>query len=85
MRCHIFAGSILLVFAHVLVSYSDPMLTREVENRAFSTGEYLTFSLEYGPIKAGTAVMEVKDRLVVVDENPCYHVVSRARSNRAPV
>ena len=75
-------GSILLVFANVLVSRSDPMFTREVENRAFSAGEYLSFSIEYGPIPAGTAVMEVKDGLVTVDENPCYHVVSSARSSR---
>jgi hypothetical protein len=47
---------------------------------AIVVGERLVFSVRYGMIKAGTAVMEVVDRKKV-DGRPGYHVVSTANSN----
>lgn len=46
----------------------------------FRVGEKLTFSVEYGPIKAGHATLEVRDT-VDVDGVRCWHFVSEARSN----
>jgi hypothetical protein len=47
---------------------------------AFGVGEYFKFSLQYGPIKAGTATLSVE---AVEDVNglPCYRLASTARSN----
>jgi hypothetical protein len=47
---------------------------------AIAVGERLVFSIRYGMIKAGTAVMEVVDRKKV-DGRPAYHIVSTANSN----
>ena len=54
---------------------------REVPNKAFGVGEQLIFEISYGPIKAGTAVMEVKD-IIPLNGRDCYHVISTARSNK---
>jgi len=47
--------------------------------RPFGTGERLTFDIYYGPLKAGTAQMEVGDRTLVRGRE-CLHVVSTAES-----
>jgi len=54
---------------------------RVVSNRAFGVGERLEFSVGYGVIKAGTAVMEIPD-IAKLDGRKCYHIVSTARSNK---
>jgi hypothetical protein len=54
---------------------------REMPNKAFGVGEQLVFEISYGPIKAGTAVMEVKE-IVPLNNRDCYHVISTAKSNR---
>ncbi|MGB7061705.1 MAG: DUF3108 domain-containing protein [Candidatus Zixiibacteriota bacterium] len=54
---------------------------RVVSNRAFGVGERLEFSVGYGVIKAGTAVMEIPD-IAKLDGRRCYHIVSTARSNK---
>jgi len=46
----------------------------------FSVGEKLVFSVEYGPISAGTATMEVLE-LAEVNGRPCYHIVSLENTN----
>jgi hypothetical protein len=56
-------------------------LKRVVSNRAFGAGERLEFSVGYGIIKAGTAVMEIPE-IVKFAGRKCYHIVSTARSNR---
>jgi hypothetical protein len=53
---------------------------RVVTNRAFGPGERLEFSVGYGMIKAGTAVMEIPD-MVKEEGRKCYHLVSTAQSN----
>jgi len=54
---------------------------RMVENKAFGVGEHLEFEISYGPIKAGSAVMEVKE-IVEIDGRESYRVISTARSSR---
>jgi len=54
---------------------------RIVDNSAFGVGERLEFDISYGPINAGSAVMEVKE-IVQVNGRDCYRVISTARSNR---
>ena len=56
-------------------------LKRVVSNRAFGVGERLEFSVGYGVIKAGTAVMEIPE-ITKLDGRKCYHIVSTARSNK---
>jgi hypothetical protein len=54
---------------------------RVVENGSFGVGERLKFEISYGPINAGSAVMEVKE-IVQVEGRDCYRVISTAQSNR---
>ena len=56
-------------------------LKRVDSNRAFGVGERLEFSVGYGVIKAGTAVMEIPE-ITRIDGRKCYHIVSTARSNK---
>jgi hypothetical protein len=50
------------------------------ENKAFGVGEKLEFSVKYGKIKAGTAIMEIPE-IVSHDGYDCYRIVSSAYSN----
>jgi hypothetical protein len=50
------------------------------ENKAFGVGEKLEFSVKYGKIKAGTAVMEIPE-IVSHDGYDCYRIVSTANSS----
>jgi hypothetical protein len=56
-------------------------LKRVVTNQAFGVGEKLEFSVGYGVIKAGTAVMEIPE-MVKFSGKKCYHIISTARSNK---
>ncbi|OQY28334.1 MAG: hypothetical protein B6244_07445 [Candidatus Cloacimonetes bacterium 4572_55] len=47
----------------------------------FGVGEYFLFSIEYGPIKAGTATLEIP-KLELVEGFPCYQIHSLARSGK---
>ncbi len=64
---------------------SEPIMdsswwTRKIRNRAFGVGERLEFSVKYGSISAGIAVMEISDT-AMVDNHQCYRIVSTANSN----
>jgi hypothetical protein len=48
--------------------------------RPFGVGESLTFSIQYGPVKAGNAVLEV-EALEQVGDQVCYRIASTTRSN----
>jgi hypothetical protein len=56
--------------------------TAEARHKAqpFGPGESLRFSIEYGPIKAGTAWLEV-GAMQTYRGRECYHLISRAESN----
>jgi hypothetical protein len=47
---------------------------------AILVGEKLTFSIRYGMIRAGEASMEIAG-IDTIRGRPCYHVVSKAKSN----
>jgi hypothetical protein len=59
----------------------ESKLKRVVTNRAFGVGERFEFSVGYGMINAGTAVMEIPD-MVKLDGRKCFHIVSTAQSNK---
>jgi hypothetical protein len=47
----------------------------------FQVGEYLAFSINYGPINAGEGVLWVRD-IIESNGHQCYQIESRALSNR---
>ncbi len=49
-------------------------------NRAFAEGEWLQFSIQYGAVRAGDALMQVES-VENVGGRPCYRLVSKAESN----
>jgi len=64
-----------------ILSLREGKLKRVVTNRAFGKGERLEFSVGYGMIKAGTALMEIPE-IVKFNGRRCYHIVSTAKSNK---
>lgn len=64
-----------------LRSPEESKLKRVVTNQAFGVGERFEFSVGYGMINAGTAVMEIPD-MVKLDGRKCFHIVSTAQSNK---
>jgi hypothetical protein len=61
--------------------FEKEKLKRVVTNQAFGAGERFEFSVGYGIIKAGTAVMEIPE-IVKLNGRKCYHIVSTAKSNK---
>ncbi len=53
---------------------------RVLGNEAFEVGEKLEFSVKYGKLPAGSAVMEIP-QVVEIDGHDCYEIVSIAESN----
>ncbi|MCK4506737.1 MAG: DUF3108 domain-containing protein, partial [Candidatus Aegiribacteria sp.] len=60
----------------------DLYLPRYVENRAFGPGERLEFSVEYGILKAGTAILAVTGP-EQYDGLLAYRISATAQSNPA--
>ncbi|MCH9032298.1 MAG: DUF3108 domain-containing protein [candidate division Zixibacteria bacterium] len=56
------------------------LLDRKVTNLAFGVGERLEFSINYGFINAGSAMMETLE-MVEWEGRPCYHIRTLAKSN----
>lgn len=54
---------------------------RKIENKAFGVGEKLEYSVNYGFINAGNAVMEI-DTVVDIRGYKCFRVTSTAKSNK---
>ena len=54
--------------------------SRKIEHPEFNLGERLEFSVKYGKIPAGTAILELTDT-TTYDNHLCYHVTSTASSN----
>lgn len=69
-RIVIVAGILSMLFATAL----------SAQVRPFSKGEKLIFSVEYGPVKAGTATFEVSD-VVMIDSVPAFHIISTEKTN----
>lgn len=53
---------------------------RNIDSPSFHLGERLEFSVKYGRLPAGSAVMEISDT-ATSDDHLCYRVVSTASSN----
>jgi hypothetical protein len=53
---------------------------RKIDNNAFDVGERLEFSVKYGKLPAGNAVLEIP-RIIDWDGYRCYEVLSTAQSN----
>jgi hypothetical protein len=64
-----------------LRSPEERKFKRVITNRAFGVGERLEFSVGYGVIKAGTAVMEIPE-MIKLDGRKCFHIISTAQSNK---
>ncbi len=74
--------SLLLTDSLETVSSFEECLPRYVENNAFGAGERLEFSVEYGIIKAGTAVLAVTGP-EQFEGLMAYRISATARSNPA--
>jgi hypothetical protein len=53
---------------------------RKLENKSFGVGERLEFSVKYGMLPAGTAVMKISE-IIDYEGHPCFRIVSTAESN----
>jgi hypothetical protein len=69
---HIMTGSIAVMLLGSAVFGRGPV--------PFAVGEKIVFSVEYGPISAGTSTMEIAE-IVEVNGRPCYHIVSIENTN----
>lgn len=56
-------------------------LKRVVPNSSFGVGERLEFSITYGPIVAGNAVMQVKE-ITRYNKHKCFRLISTAKSSK---
>lgn len=56
-------------------------LKRVIPNSSFGIGERLEFSITYGPIVAGNAVMEIKE-ITKYNNQKCFRLISTAKSNK---
>lgn len=54
---------------------------RPPSRSAFGPGEKLVFSIQYGLISAGEAVMEIEPQVKMRQDRPTWHIVSQAASN----
>ncbi|MCK4546888.1 MAG: DUF3108 domain-containing protein [Candidatus Eisenbacteria sp.] len=70
----------LRLFLLFLAANAAPVTLAADPAPVFRVGETLTYALKWGPVRAGTAVMAVRDT-VRVDGRACFHVVSEAWSN----
>jgi len=66
--------------AYALIAADSSWWYRKIDNKAFGLGERLEFSVKYGKIPAGTAIMEVADS-IDYDGHGCYDIKSIAHSN----
>jgi len=76
-------GFLFLLFLIPALLWSQPV--RQVQNTAFQRGEKLTFNVFYhsiltGRMTAGEAKIEVKERKVMKNNRPTYHIVGTGES-----
>lgn len=61
---------------------SEPFsLKRVVPNRSFGVGERLEFSITYGPLVAGNAVMQIEE-ITKYNNHKCFRLISTAKSSK---
>jgi hypothetical protein len=74
------ADTIPLTRQFIQASADSSWWYRRLANKAFGVGERLEFSVKYGKLPAGNAVIEVPD-IEKIDGHSCYKAVSTANSN----
>ncbi|MBK9331866.1 MAG: DUF3108 domain-containing protein [Ignavibacteria bacterium] len=65
---------VLILLLTAVNIYSQDNEFRKIEQSAFTTGEKLTFEVNYGFVNAGTAVMEVDPVLQTINGRKCYDI-----------
>ena len=85
IRLNCIAMIILIIRFQLLWSQTDlsPFLSplRVVPQQSFGVGEELVFSVGWGLVNAGTAVMSITD-LLQYQGRPCYRILATAQSNK---
>ena len=62
-------------------AYSDSAWWyRKIDNVSFGLGEYLEFSVKYGMLPAGTAILKISE-IIDFQGKRCYRIFSTAKSN----
>lgn len=56
---------------------------RKIEQKAFTTGERLSFEINYGFVTAGNAVIEIAPDYQMINGRKCYDVFADIRSNES--
>ncbi len=78
-KFRVFIFLFFLVFFGFAQETQDNFVWRKLENKTFSVGERLCFSIKWGPITAGYAEMRIED-LQEVNGRKAYHIVTEAKS-----
>lgn len=63
-----------------LMGFGGAQQYRTVKNASFRRGETLNYRLHYGFINAGEAVMEISDKIHLVNNRPCYQIDVQGKS-----
>lgn len=75
--------ALFIVFSH---SYADDTIKtakefRKINQKAFTTGERLTFEINYGFVTAGTAILEISPEYQIMNGRKCFDVFANVSSN----
>lgn len=80
----------LMIVIVVICAASTTMFAqlRSVKNNAFQRGEKLTYSVYYdaaltGKVKAGSAILEVKDENKIINNRNTFHIVASGKTRGA--
>ncbi|MFQ3575576.1 MAG: DUF3108 domain-containing protein [Cytophagales bacterium] len=72
---------VLLVFVLCSFAVHQNLPSNEpLSNKAFVTGEKLEYRVHYGFINAGRAEVEISNKIVKVNERPCYKISAFGRT-----
>lgn len=87
IKSHSLKTLLIALFIIPLVSLGQPAV-RQMGNTAFQRGEKLTFKVYYqslitGKVTAGEAKIEVRDKKVIKNKRPTYHIVGTGESKGA--
>ena len=83
---------LLLVFLGVFLissfSFADDSLKtkkefRKINQKAFTTGEKLSFEINYGFVTAGTATIEIAPQYQVINGRNCFDIFADVHSNES--
>lgn len=74
-----------LFFVSSLIYADDTIKTakefRKINQKAFTTGERLTFEINYGFVTAGTAILEISPEYQIMNGRKCFDVFANVSSN----